>query len=94
MHLDSTPPQPAGKPCMRDMHELVTKVLPEQLAMLAPLHELERRLREIDATQPRFREETPLYLAGETKRRRRLSGELHVAGRQPALVQASHTQVA
>jgi hypothetical protein len=86
MHLNTTPDPPPAKPCMRDMHELVHKVLTEPLLMLSPLEELARRLHEVVAQQPRFREEAPLVLAGEEYRRRRYSGALTVA--------RSHAEVA
>ena len=79
MRLNLTPDPPPAKPCWRDMHELVHVVLTEPLLMLAPLPELARRLREVVAQQPRFREEAPLVLAGEEHRRRRYSGALTVA---------------
>jgi hypothetical protein len=79
MHLNTTPNPPPAKPCIRDMHELVHVVLTEPLLMLAPLPELARRLHEVTAQHPRFREEAPLVLAGETARRRRYSGALAVS---------------
>ena len=79
MQVNLTPDPPPAKPCMRDMHELVHKVLTEPLLMLSPLEELARRLREVTALHPRFREEAPLVLAGEAARRRRYSGELAVS---------------
>lgn len=81
MHLNDTPDPPPARPCLRDMHELVHVVLTEPLLMLAPLDELARRLGEITAQHPRFREEAPLVLAGEAHRRRRYSGTLLVAHR-------------
>ena len=81
MRLNTTPDPPPAKPCMRDMHELVHVVLTPQLLMLSPLEELARRLHEVVAQQPRFREEAPLVLAGEEHRRRRYSGALTVAHR-------------
>ncbi|MGI4762520.1 MAG: hypothetical protein ACRYF0_17545 [Janthinobacterium lividum] len=86
MHLNTTPDPPPAKPCMRDMHELVHVVLTEPLLMLAPLEELARRLHEITVQHPRFREEAPLVLAGETYRRHRFNGTLAVSAR--------HSQVA
>jgi hypothetical protein len=79
MHLNTTPNPPPAKPCMRDMHELVHVVITEPLLMLAPLPELARRLHEVVAKHPRFREEAPLVLAGEERRRRRYSGALTLA---------------
>lgn len=79
MHLNVTPDPPPAKPCMRDMHELVHVVLTPQLLMLSPLEELARRLHEVVAQQPRFREEAPLVLAGEERRRHRYGGELAVS---------------
>lgn len=76
MHLNTTPNDPPRLPCIRDMHELVHVVLTPQLVMLAPLEELARRLHEVAAQQPRFREEAPLVLMGEERRRQRYSGAL------------------
>ena len=81
MKVNLTPDPPPAKPCIRDMHELVHVVLTPQLLMLSPLPELARRLHEVVAQQPRFREEAPLVLAGEEHRRRRYSGTLTVAHR-------------
>ena len=78
MYLNTTPPEPPRKPCIRDLHELLHQHLCPKLVMLTPLAELERRLHEIAAQHPRFQEETPLVLAGEAHRRRRLGGELTV----------------
>jgi hypothetical protein len=86
MHLNTTPNDPPRLPCWRDMHELVHVVLTPQLVMLSPLEELARRLHEIAAQHPRFREEVPLVLAGEQHRRHRFSGVLTVA--------RSHAEVA
>jgi len=86
MHLNLTPDPPPAKPCIRDMHELVHVVLTEPLLMLAPLPELARRLHEVVAQHPRFREEAPLVLAGEQHRRHRFSGTLAVV--------RSHAEVA
>jgi hypothetical protein len=77
MHLNTDPPIPAApakKPCARDMNELLTRHLPEQLIKLIPLDELERRGTELVAEQPRFAEEVPLVLAGEARRRARHRG--------------------
>jgi len=79
MRLNTTPDLPPAKPCMRDMHELVHVVLTERLLMLSPLEELARRLHEVVAQHPRFREEAPLVLAGEQRRRHRYSGALAVS---------------
>lgn len=86
MHLNLTPDPPLAKPCIRDLHELVHVVLTPQLVMLSPLEELARRLHEVVAQHPRFREEAPLVLAGEQHRRHRYSGTLSVA--------RSHAEVA
>jgi hypothetical protein len=86
MHLNTDPAQPLGKPCIRDMHELLRDHLPAPLVKLTPLQELERRCHEIAAEHPRFREEVPLVLRGEAQRRTRLSGLLHIS--------VSHFQVA
>lgn len=87
MHLNTTPAPPPGKPCWRDMHELLRDHLPCQLIMLASSQELERRCQELAATHPRFREELPLVLQGEAARRQRLGGGLVV-------VHARHSEVA
>lgn len=74
MHLNTdavapAPPEPR-KPCLRDLHELVTKHLPaEAVVKVTPLKQLKRRLREIDAEHPHLREETPLVMVHETRRR-------------------------
>ena len=81
MHLNTDPIEPARKPCIRDLATLTTTLLPPALVMLAPLKELRRRIHEINATHPQYREETPLVLSWEKQRRQRLSGQLHVAGR-------------
>lgn len=54
---------------MHHMHELIHVVLTEPLLLLAPLPELARCLHEVVAPQPRFREEAPLVLAEEHRRR-------------------------
>lgn len=73
MHLNKSPAEPPGMPCIRDYSELISDkgLLPELLVKLTPLPELERRCEEIAAEHPRFREEVPLVLAGEKHRRRR-----------------------
>ena len=87
MHLNTTPPPPPGKPCWRDMHELLRDFLPEPLIKLTSLKQLRRRCRELAATHPRFREELPLVLVGEERRRRQLVGGLRVSV-------VNHSQVA
>ena len=90
MHLNTDPPAPAApskKPCARDMNELLTKHLPEQLIKLVSLEELERRGTELVAEQPRFAEEVPLVLAGEQYRRARHRGL--VGSRTPAPMTAT-----
>ena len=75
MHLNTTPAPPPGKPCIRDMHELLRDHLPPAVVLKAlPLAELERRCHEVAAEHQRFREEVPLVLAGEASRRHRLRG--------------------
>jgi len=76
MHLNTDPIEPERKPCWRDMHRLTTTLLVPPLVQLVPLKELRRRIREINATHPQYREETPLVLAYEVRRRARLSGQL------------------
>lgn len=82
LHLNTDPPTPARKPCLRDLSRLVATLLPPALVMLVPEPELERRCREIDLTHPQYREETPLVLRWERQRRQRLSGGRHVVYRQ------------
>lgn len=59
----------AAKPCLRDYAELVTKVVPEAIAQLVPLCELDRRLNEVVRAHPRFAEEAPIYRRAEAARR-------------------------
>ncbi|HEX8506519.1 MAG TPA: hypothetical protein VF630_14225 [Hymenobacter sp.] len=96
MHLNTTPlaePAPLKKPCIRDMHELVTKHLPETLVKLTSFDELRRRCTEIDAEHPHLREETPVVLQNEARRRAR-HHRLQVAGsRTPAPLTASQAYV-
>ncbi|MBC6698900.1 hypothetical protein [Hymenobacter sp. BT190] len=80
MHLNTDPPQPARRPCLRDLATLTTTLLPPAVVMLVPLAELERRCHEINVTNPRYREETPLVLSYEYRRRDQLSGALRLAG--------------
>ena len=79
MHLNTTPVVPPRKPCIRDYADLKATLLPDNLVMLVPLDELERRAHEINATHPRFREETPVVVAAERTRRARLSGLLQLS---------------
>jgi hypothetical protein len=75
MHVNHTPPEPPGKPCIRDMHELLRDHLPPAVVIkVLPLEELERRCHEVAAEHQRFREEAPLVLQGEATRRHRLRG--------------------
>ncbi|RZJ93168.1 MAG: hypothetical protein EOO60_05555 [Hymenobacter sp.] len=78
MHLNTTPPEPARKPCLRDLARLTTTLLPATLVQLASLKQLRRRIREINATYPQYCEETPLVYRYEVRRRRQLSGHLEV----------------
>lgn len=73
-----TSPLPPRKPCIRDLHQLTTTLLPANLVALVPLDELERRAEEINTTHPQYQEETPLVVAWEKQRRQRLSGSLAV----------------
>lgn len=82
MHLNTDPDLPERKPCLRDLATLVATLLPPALVMLVPLPELERRAHEIDATHPHYREETPLVVQWERRRRQRLSGQLQVSVNQ------------
>jgi hypothetical protein len=86
MHLDTTPAAPPRKPCIRDMAQLVATLLPANLVQLVPLKQLKRRIREINATHPQYREETPLVLHYEVQRRQRLSGRLRISALQPQRV--------
>ena len=79
MHLNTTPPAPARKPNILELAQLTATLLPAALVQLVPLKQLKRRIREINATHPQYREETPLVLAYETKRRRRLAPGLRVS---------------
>ena len=78
MHLNTTPPAPQRKPCLRDLAQLTspTGLLPATLVPLLPLKQLKRRAAEIEATHPQYREELPLVLAYETQRRQRFAGGL------------------
>lgn len=82
MHLNTTPPEPPRKPCIRDLAQLTTTLLPATLVQCVPLKQLKRRIREINATHPQYQEETPLVLAYETKRRQKLSGRLEATTNQ------------
>jgi len=82
MRLNTDPPTPPRKPCLRDLSRLVATLLPPALVMLVPEPELERRCREINATHPHYQEETPLVLRWERQRRQRLSGGMQVVHRQ------------
>jgi hypothetical protein len=73
MHLNTDPDEPPGKPCIRDFAELVNVHLPPANVIKAlPLTDLERRCDEIVVEHPHLREEVPLVLAGETRRRKNL----------------------
>ncbi len=74
MYLNKAPDEPPRRPCIRDYADLLRDHLPEPLVKLTSLPELERRCHEIVAEHPRFREEAPLLLAGEQRRRRRFAG--------------------
>lgn len=82
MYLNTDPAPAPRKPCLRDLATLTATLLPPALVMLVPLPELERRAHEIDATHPHYREETPLVVQWERRRRQRLSGQLHVSVNQ------------
>lgn len=84
MQVDHSPSQPLGKPCLRDMATLVspTGLLPAALVPLMSDERLSSRANEIGVTHPQYREELPVLVAYEMKRRRRLSGELEVAVNQ------------
>ena len=62
-----------GNPSILDYNELITSVIPEPIIKLVPLAELERRCEEVNQTMPRFREETPVLLKIEKKRRELLA---------------------
>jgi hypothetical protein len=76
MHVNTDPPGESTpkKPCLRDMHELVRDHLPCAVVKLTPKKQLKRRVNEIVASHPRFREEAPLVLAHELHRRARHGG--------------------
>lgn len=87
MHVNHTPDDtlddPPRKPCIRDFHELLHQHLPPALILkVTPILELERRLDEIVLEHPHLREEAPLVLVGESRRRDRLSGQLKVTVNQ------------
>lgn len=84
MHLNTTPPAPARKPCLRDMAQLTspTGLLPAAVVPLLSPKQLKRRIREINLTHPQYQEETPLVWAYETQRRQRLRGKLQVSVNQ------------
>ena len=84
MHLNTDPLAPAKLPCIRDYHELATIHMPDQLIRLVPLEELERFGQELVADQPRFREEVPVRIAGEARRRARYRGPHVIGSRTPA----------
>ena len=44
MYLNTTPPCPPRKPCIRDLARLVQDHLPPALVQLAPLKQLKRRI--------------------------------------------------
>ncbi|MBF9239493.1 hypothetical protein I2I05_19020 [Hymenobacter sp. BT683] len=86
MHLNTdalADPAPRKKPCIRDMHELVTHHLPSAVVKLIPLDELDRRGEELMAEHPRFVEELPILVQGEKVRRARFRS-LQLVGRMPA----------
>lgn len=91
MHLNTTPDPPLPKPCLRDLHELLRDHLPAPLVKLTSLGELRRRCHEIVAEHPRFREEVPLVLTGEERRRQHYAGQLVAAagGAAPARPQVA-----
>lgn len=80
MHLNTTPAPALGKPCLRDMAQLTspTGLLPATLVPLLPFKQLKRRAQEIEVTHPQYREELPVLLAYEAKRRGRF-GKLQVS---------------
>jgi len=81
MQLNTTPPAPARLPNLLELDQLISPqgLLPKHIVPLLPLKQLKRRIREINATHPQYREETPLVLAYETTRRRRLAPGLRVS---------------
>jgi hypothetical protein len=79
MYLNTSPAAPQGKPNILEYAQLKATLLPDSLVMLVPLEELDRRASEIDATHPQFREETPVVVAIERKRRARLRGLLQLS---------------
>jgi hypothetical protein len=84
MHLNTDPPAPPRLPNMLELAQLTSSegLLPATLVQLVPLPELRRRAGEIEVTHPQYREELPLVLSYEERRRERLSptvSRLHVA---------------
>lgn len=83
MHINLTPDDPPRLPSIRDFHELLHQHLPPPLILkVTPIPELERRLDEIVLEHPHLREEAPLVLVGERRRRDRLSGQMKVTVNQ------------
>jgi hypothetical protein len=84
MHRNDTPASPLGKPCLRDLAQLTspTGLLPAALVPLMSPKQLKRRAHEIEVTHPQYREELPVLLAYEAKRRRQLSGVMQVSATQ------------
>lgn len=92
MHLNNDPlenPAPTKKACIRDMHELVTNHLPSAVVKLTSLKELVRRGNEIMAEEPRFKEEVPMVIAYERRRRAQHKGLLLAGSRTRAIETAS-----
>ena len=80
MQVNLTPDDPPRLPCIREMAELLRDHLPPAAVIkVTPLPELARRCHEIAAEHQRFREEAPLVLAGEERRRHRYGGGLAVS---------------
>ncbi|HEX8505488.1 MAG TPA: hypothetical protein VF630_08980, partial [Hymenobacter sp.] len=61
-------------PCIRDLAALLRDHLPPAVVMLTPLEQLARRAQELHHTHPQYREELPLVLSGEARRRARFHG--------------------
>jgi hypothetical protein len=83
MHLNTDPAAPESpqrKPCIRDLAILKRDHMPDVLVKLVPMTELERRAQELERTHPQFKEELPIVLRGEARRRAIEAGQLLMSG--------------
>lgn len=85
------PPPPPRKPCIRDMATLLRDHLPPLILKLTPMKEIKRRAAELERTHPQYREELPLVISGEQRRRAIESGQLSVSGDDVEFFQAIST---